>query len=714
MRNETAETRGTERGKAAAEESGGPQPPSAFGLRISDFLRSLGLRISDFLRSLGLSPRCRAVAAGRPSDFLRSLLLLALVVAAYWPALHAGFIWDDDSLLTENPVVKAADGLRHIWFQADFPLALSSLWLEWRLWGMHPMGYHVANVLLHALSAVLLWRVLARLKVPGAWLAAAVFAVHPVNVESVAWIAERKNTLAMLFFALSLLAYARFEDTQRRRWYGLALAGFALALLSKTAVAPLPIVLLGLAWWRRGRLEWRDLLRMVPFFGLAILLGLMSIGFQHEAGAELVRTDSFWSRLAGAGWAVWFYLYKALLPVRLAFVYPQWRVNPANLLSYVPGLLVAASLLLCWRYRAGWGRAWLLSGGCFVAMLFPLLGFFNNYFMLFSPVAGRWQYFAIMAPIALASAGITLALGRARRQRTVLTFASCGLLLLTLSVLTWRQCGVFLNSETLWRDTLAKNPESWMAHYNLAVELQEHGQAGEAMEHYGQAIRYYPRHAKAHNNLALLLVREGRTPEAIEHYHAALEIEPRSAGALNNLGVALAAEGDYGQAVVQLQRALDIEPRAFDVLMNLARFLKAQGKTDAALQCYRKGVALFPGEAEPLRRLAGALAERGQIAEAVSLYRKALVASPNQVDVLLGLGNALASQKNYQEAVSSFRRALKVEPDSAGLHYNVGMVLGAQGKVGEARKEFQEAARLKPDFPEALRQLLLTSGPQGK
>jgi hypothetical protein len=323
-------------------------------------------------------PALRAVAAWT--------LLALLTVAAYLPVLQGGFIWDDDAFVTNNPLIQQADGLYRFWFTTQatdyFPLTSSMLWVEWRLWAGRPFCFHLVNLLLHAVSAVLWWHVLVRLKLPGSWLAAAIFALHPVNVESVAWITERKNTLAMVFFALTLLAYVRFEDTGRRRWYGIALGAFLLSLLAKAAAVPLPVALLGLAWWRRGRPNWRDIQRSLPFFAVSLLLGLVTIWFQYHRAivTEVVRDDSLPARLAGAGWAIWFYLYKALFPFNLGFVYPRWVIDPGLFLSWLPPGLWLAVLAAFWHYRRNdLARAGLFAFGFYGLMLLPVLGVLNIY-----------------------------------------------------------------------------------------------------------------------------------------------------------------------------------------------------------------------------------------------------------------------------------------------------------------------------------------------
>jgi protein O-mannosyl-transferase len=639
--------------------------------------------------------------------WLPALFLVAVTLLAYGPVWHAGFIWDDDVYLTDSPAIKSADGLYRIWFATStpdyYPLLFSMWWLEWRIWANHPLGYHLVNVLLHACSAVLLWRVLQRLKIPGALLAAAIFALHPVNVESVAWIAERKNTLCMFFYAGTLLFWLKFEDSGRGRWYGLALAGFALALLSKTVVAPLPVVLLGLAWWRRGRVGWKDVRQVAPFFVIAAALSLLTVWYEHHQtmNHEIARTDGFWTRLAMAGRAVWFYLYKAALPLDLASVYPRWETDAPNVLTYIPLVLLAAAFVLCWRSGRGWGRALFFGLAYFVVMLLPLLGFINTDFMRISLVADRWQYFAIIGPIALA-AGIII-------RRPVLAAA----LLLALGALTWRQCGIYANAETLWANTVRLVPDCWMGRFNLGNCLAQRGRMDEAISQYQKALEIRPDLADARLNLGNCFFQLGRIEEAISQYQKTLEIKPGTADAHLNLGNCFSQLGRIEEAISQYHKALDIMPDNAKAQNSLGLVLSGQGKRDEAILHLLAAIKSKPQYDQPYYNLGLIYLQQSRLDDAIAQFRSAIRINPQYDKAFANLGIALAKQSHLDEAIGQYRQALAIAPNNAYARYALGRALETGNKLAEAAACYSAAIAFKPDFAEArenLRAVLIRLG----
>jgi tetratricopeptide (TPR) repeat protein len=640
----------------------------------------------------------RARAARR---FLPAALIVGAALLAYAPALRAGFVWDDDVFLTENPLIRAPDGLYRFWFTTAppdyFPLTSSMLWFEWRLWGPNATGYHLVNMLLHAASAVLLWRVLLRLRISGAWLAGLLFALHPVAVESVAWITERKNTLPMVFYLGSILAYLRFEDsatdagaqsedaagTTHRiphsglcaRRYLLSLALFLLALLAKTSVVMLPAVLLLLAWWRRGKVAGRDLLRTVPFFALSLALGLVTVWYQYHSdiGGEAVRTDSLAARAASAGWAVWFYLYKALLPVNLCFCYPRWTTS-ASLGAFVPGLLFIAILLLFARFRRSWGRPFLFALVYFLLALLPVLGFLNIYFMRYSLVADHWQYPALIGVVALAAGWLGWVMERPGGRRTIAT-AVAGALVLACAVLTFRQTRIYHDEETLWRDTLAKNPKAWIAYGNLAGLLVRKAMMpgadsaslfDEAERCCEEALALQPRQAEAYGHRALLRLARGEGDAAMQDYDRVVELNPSSesyydrAEAAARLGRLQQAVDDYGRAIrlrPTYARAYGNRALAF---MQLAAAQTGQAQEEArrrAFDDFDKAVALQPDYALAFFNRGNAWIEIQRPGEAIADYTRAIAINPAYAAAYLNRAIARYTLKDYARALSDVRAA---------------------------------------------------------
>jgi protein O-mannosyl-transferase len=635
-----------------------------------------------------------------------AILLVVLVFVAYLPALHGGFLWDDDALITENRVIKASDGLHRLWFTKElpdyYPLTESLWWLEWRVWGDRAAGYHVLNVLLHAVNALLVWAILVRLKIPGAWLTALVFALHPVNVATVAWISEQKNTLSMLFYALSILFYLHFYEKGRWRWYVFSLVAFLLALLSKSAVVMLPFVLLGCVWWTRGRVSWKDVLRSVPFFAASLVLGLFTVWFQYRAlGTTLVRTDGYLFRLAAAGWVLWFYLYKAVLPFGLMVIYPNWPINASHWGSYVPGALLVVCFWIFWRARGTWGRPLLFGLGYFVVTLFPVWGFFDQAFYRFSLVADHWQYYSIVGVIALVvAAGEDLCrrMGDSGRYRGT---AAAVVVLAIIGVATRGRAGVYAADETLWRDTVAKNPKAWVAQLNLGNAVQRAGRIEEAMHFYEQTLEIKPDYAAAHLDLGMVLIKLGRPEAAISHYERALQINPGFVEAHYDLGNALLRLRRYPEAAGQWEQVVRLDPNSSEAHYNLASALYQTGRAQEAIGQYEEALRIRPDYARAHYNLAGALWQVGQLQEAIGHYEQALRINPDYAEAHVNLGIALAQVGSNQDALVHFVKALQLRPDSPEVRGNLGQALFQAGRVSEAVEQFQQALRIQPDYVEA-------------
>jgi protein O-mannosyl-transferase len=607
-----------------------------------------------------------------PKSWVFAFALVVLTFVAYLPAIRGGFIWDDDDHLTANPAMTSTHGLRLIWSSLAvsryYPLTLTTFWVERRLWGLHPMPYHVVNIALHALNGILVYFVLRRLWIPAPWLAAMLWALHPVNVESVAWIAEMKNTQSGVFFFLSLLSFFRFEADGNGRWYALALGCATAALLSKPSTVVLPILLLLCAWWQRGRVQRADILRTIPFFGIAAGMSVLTV--IEQRGYILRHASAEWKlgiadRFVLAGRAIWFYAGKLVWPVNLTFTYPRWELNAGSALSWIPlaGLVAAGMALWVWRQHS-WARAGLFGLGALIASLLPVLGFFDVFYFRFSYVADHFQYVASIGLIALvASAGVKLC-ERIRGFGEELGMVVASIAVVGLGVLTFQQEFAYRSVETIWRDTIAKDPRSWLAHNNLGVDLSRSGKVTEAVEHYEEALQYNPDYAEAHNNMAIFLMQTGDVRDAMKHWEQALRSSPNLVEAHFNLGYVLVQAGEVEKGIAHYEQALLIKPDLPDVQCHLADALTQVGRPQEAIVHYEKALSLNPDSVWAHRRLARLLAtlppaDGGDPVRAISLAQQACQLTSNKSAVCAAtLATAYTAAGRSNAAIAAAEAAI--------------------------------------------------------
>ncbi len=620
----------------------------------------------------------------RYRNWLFPLFLLLATFVAYRPAWHAGFVWNDETCVTQNPDMLSFQGLERIWFNAGkqyYPLTYSTFWLQYRLWGLNAAPYHLFNIFLQAVVATVLWFVLRRLRIPGAWLAAAIFALHPVNVESVAWITERKNTLSGVFYLCSILAALRFwlpEETavpgshpperfKDWKFYWLAFGLFVLALFSKTTTIPLPAVVLLLVWWKRGKVLPRDVYPLLPFVVAGVGVGYVTHWAENRlaltGGADdgySVLKISIFARLLIASRDIWFYLAKLVWPHPLIFIYPRWNVAPS-----FPGLLsllaIAALAIVLWVKRNTWGRPLFVTLAYFVGLLFLTLGFFNVFFFNYSFVTDHFQYLACMGPIAAAAAAITLVFDRFVRRTSspaveenpsgnmvkvaepalcrpeYFIFVLC--LLGLLGALTWMQCRVYTDNETLWWVTLARNPNAFLGYDNLGVIFMGRGQVDEAIDEYRKALALF---------------------ESPVVYH--------------NLGNALLQKGMLDEALTNFQRALQIQPAYIKGNADLGNYYIRIGRPDTAIQYYQKSLRLKPDDASDYYGLGNAYMQERQLDLAIGYWQKAVDIQTNLPLAHNNLGNAFMSKGQIRDAIQHWQAALAGNPELIGAQVSLAWV----------------------------------------
>ena len=618
-------------------------------------------------------------------DGLAVLTLGLLVGVCYLPAmLWGGLIWDD-FIWSQSQAVLEWSGLSTIWSWPSrihqeahyWPLTYTTFWLEHKIWGLEPAGYHVVNVLLHLFNSLLVWRLLLRLAVPGAWVAAAVFAAHPLHVESVAWIIERKDVLSGLFYLAAVLVWLRFLERPRPWRYGLALLLFAAGLLSKSIVVTLPAALLIIQWWKEDRITARDLQRLAPFFLVALLVtavDLSSVGSMHS-----LLDYSLPERMLVASRALWFYAGKLAWPTDLAVIYPQWDISLGDPWAWLSLAGAAALAATSWFMRLRVGRGPLAGALFFAVTLSPVLGFVNHGYMKYSFVADRFQYLAGIGVIAVL---IGAAAHGASRLSGGLKLGAAGLMVVMLALLgttTWRQAEIYRNDVTYFSHIVSLNPEARYAHYNLSDALAKAGRQEEVLakariaeEILRRALEIDPNHKNTRYYLAEILRLQSRYEEALEAYRAVLEIDPSYAPAHAYMGYVLLQLHRYAEAIKPLNKAL--------ILIKAAPSLTSNLPTAGLLH------ALLGKASWGLGRL-----EAGD-----EYFRRALELDPHNMETIEYVAAAHFRQKRYQETLDLYRMLLEIDPDRAATHADIGATLHFLGRTDEAIRSLERALALDP------------------
>ena len=604
-------------------------------------------------------PSAKPNPKSRWTDLIFAAALVAVTFLSYQPAWTGKPLLDDNDRFLKAPEQRTVGGLVQLWTQPRttrqyHPVVDTVYWIEDKLWGDNVLGYHLVTIALHVAAALLLVKILRRLKIPGAWFAAAIFALHPVQVESVAWMVEIKNTLSGLFFFAAILTFLEFDERRTRGNYFLLLLFFVVGILTKAIVATLPLVALILIWWKRRAINWRrDVWPLLPLVGLAIAAAALSAYVEQAfSGAEGEEFRfSVLERFLIAGRAFWFYIGKLFWPADLSLIYPRWKIDAQVWWQYVFPIAMIAAFAAAWlqRKRCPWLFAGLLF---FAATIVPLLGFFNVSFYRLSFVADHFQYLPSLGVIVPVAAGAAVAVRALNGLSLLAGRAVCAILLTGLALLSWNQTYMYQDNETCYRMVLAKNPTSWTAHYNVGSELLQRGQIENAENEFKKVLELEPNNSlaerRARNGLGGTLAAKNKLEDALPQFQRAAELDPTDAQAHNGIASILHRQGHLAEAIAEYNRTAELRPNSALVLSNLAWMLATCA--DASLRDGRRAVALAERanqigrgrDPKTLRSLAASYAEAGRFSEAAETGRHAL-------------------QLSIQDGQTPFRRALERE-----------------------------------------------------
>ena len=642
------------------------------------------------------------------------LFLTVFTITAYYPATEAGFILDDKNFFLEDPLIKAPDGFRRIWFSPlennniwpYLPITRTTFWLENQIWGINLKITHWINITLHLISAILLWLGLRGLQVQGAWFVGALFAVHPLHVQSVAWIAERKNVVAGIFYLLCLWSYWCFEKKRSWWWYLITLGVFLCALLSKTATIMLPVVLIFGRLWLRTPWKLTDFLRLVPFFSLSLGIGYLRIWFEiHSFGASDSQISSnYLERILIAGHIPFFYLSKLFFPYPIIFNYPKWILDSTQISMYLPVIsLTLISGILLRKYQT-WGRAPFLGLGAFGVMLFPILGFFNNSWFQYSFVANHWVYLASIPVFILSFQGLigiekNISVGQEGFNKYMLKTVWIPILI-GLGMMTWNLSSTYKDHETLWKATIARNAASWLAHFNLGTDYLNQKRYSLALESLSTAIGLKHDLVQAYNNRGIVYLHLHQYVESIEDFNQILRLNPADVGAYNHRGHAYLKLKKYQLALQDYNKAILLQPDYPLSYDNRGNVLADLGQYQQALEDFTRAIALKPNFPEAYNHRGLAYFVLNEYQKAMQNYQKALQLKPDFANAYYNQGIAYFHFKQFEKSIEKYTRALQFNPEFVEAYRDRGLAYAKLQQYEASIQDFNRALQIKPDLAE--------------
>jgi tetratricopeptide (TPR) repeat protein len=640
-------------------------------------------------------------------NFLQAAMLLLAGLWIYAPALHGDWLWDDDIYITNSTVKHDPWGLLAIWFEPNrfiefYPIEASVQWLQCQLFGDDTFGYHLTNVLLHVLSALLVWKLLAKFNLRLAWWGALLFVVHPAMVESVAWISELKNALSLPPFLLALCAWIDFQEGGRKKDYARALLWFLTAMLCKISMAMFPLVIFLYAWWKRGRIGWSDAKESAPFFAVSLILGMATalLGRQYDltnsSEALNIPAHGVPARVALGGLSLGFYFLKSVLPIGLVPMYPQWTVSPPSFWQFLPWVVLAWAAGWFWLRRGTWGRHALLGCGFFVILLLPFIGFKDISYMRFTWVMDHFLYIPIIGLIGLAVAGaerLWPGLPPATRPGC---FVGAVLIAAVLAVGSHRYAKIFAGPVPLWTYTLKHNPNSVGAHDNLGVYYSDGGNYAEGISQFEDALQIDPDDVKVLDNLGVAWVRSQNPAEATAEFRAALRLNPGDAKAHNDLGNLLAQTGHSQEGLAEFREAVRLNPEYVDALIGLGGALMQSGDAAGAVPEFEAASRLDEANVTARVDFALTLVQCARAPEALDEIERAAALDPNNPSVHDAYGYILSQLGREQEAIEQYQSALTLNPEDGQAHYRLGELLLKSGWPAEAAEQFRAALQIMP------------------